>query len=285
MSMKIIVTGAEGQLGTDVMLALRERGIEGIGVDRSDFDITDAAATEAFITAEKPDGVIHCAAFTAVDKAESERELCFAVNVTGSENVACACEKCGAKCLYISTDYVFGGDEPDEYEPDDKKSPVNYYGETKLAGENAVQALCSKHFIVRTSWVFGLYGRNFVKSMLYLGARKGEIGVVCDQIGSPTFTPDLARLCCDIIQTEKYGVYHATNEGYCSWAEFADEIMHRSGTPCEVKAITSEEYPCAARRPKNSRLSKASLDKVGFERLPHWKDALSRYLDGVKESE
>lgn len=283
--MKIIVTGAAGQLGTDVMLRLKELGVQAVGAAHTCLDITDYEKVKALFDKEKPDAVIHCAAFTMVDKAEIEREACRACNVSGSESIARAAASHNAKCLYVSTDYVFGGDGDEPYETDSPKHPVNYYGQTKLEGEEIVRSLCEKHFIVRTSWVFGGHGHNFVKSMLWLGKKKDEIGVVNDQIGSPTYTPDLARLLCDMVFTEKYGVYHATNEGFCSWAQFAAEIMRQSETPCTVRPITSAEYPSAAKRPLNSRLSKSSLDKAGFERLPLWQDALARYLSNCRDED
>ncbi len=276
--MKILVTGAQGQLGHDVVLRLNQLGHEPFATDRSTLDITDSQQVEAFFEAEKPDAVIHCAAYTAVDKAEAERKLCTLINITGSENIAVAAEKHGAKMLYVSTDYVFGGAGTEPYEVNSEKAPVNHYGATKLKGENAVIKNCKRHFIVRTSWVFGVNGKNFVKTMLFIGSKKNEISVVNDQVGSPTFTRDLAKLICDMIVTEKYGVYHATNEGFCSWYDFAKKIMELSGTECEVKPISTGEYPCAALRPANSRLSKASLDEAGFERLPDWQTALEQYL-------
>ncbi len=282
--MKIVVTGANGQLGTDVMARLKEKGIEAIGADISDFDITDGEQTLSFFLKKKPDAVIHCAAYTAVDKAESEPELCEKVNAVGSKNIAEASKAVGAKCLYISTDYVFGGSGEEPYEVDSPKAPVNRYGETKLAGENAVKQNNDKYFIVRTSWVFGLNGANFVKTMLRLGAQREEVAVVNDQIGSPTFTEDLAALLCDMIVTEKYGEYHASNEGFCSWAEFAAEIMKLAGNGCRVRGISSDEYKSAAARPKNSRLSKASLDNAGFDRLPGWQNALQRYFEKSKQN-
>lgn len=276
--MKILVTGAKGQLGTDVMLRLEELGIDCVGAGHEDFDITDPEACDAFISSAAPDVVIHCAAYTAVDRAESERELCRKINVDGSGNVASACEKAGAACLYISTDYVFGGDGETPYEVNDGKNPVNFYGLTKLEGENAVLSSCSRCYIVRVSWIFGHHGANFVETMLRLGASRGEVSVVNDQIGSPTFTEDLAKTVCEIAVSGRYGVYHATNEGFCSWAEFAAEIMKEAGLNCRVKPIPSSEYPTAAARPKNSRLSKAFLDEAGVERLPSWQDALRRYI-------
>lgn len=276
--MKIIVTGAKGQLGTDVVSELIARGEDVVPVDIDELDITDKQKTEDFFLAEKPDGVIHCAAFTNVDLAETEREKCRAVNVNGTENVASACKKCGAKMIYISTDYVFGGEGEEPFETDAPAAPCNYYGETKYEGECAVRALLDNYFIVRISWVFGENGKNFVKTMLRLAQTRDEITVVCDQTGSPTYTPDLAVLLCDMIKTDKYGTYHATNEGCCSWAEFAAAIMELSGSGTKIIPIPGSDYPSAAVRPENSRMSKRSLDENGFARLPHWKDALKRFL-------
>lgn len=281
--MKILVTGYNGQLGYDVVKELKARSIECVGVDREDFDLTNRKATVDYICAYSPDAVIHCAAYTAVDKAEDDVELCEAVNVGGTENVAAACESLGAKMLYVSTDYVYGGVGEKPFEPSNKAQPKNVYGRTKLAGENAVIAHVKKHFIVRTSWVFGVNGNNFVKTMLRLGNEKDELSVVADQIGSPTYTPDLARLICDLIVTEKYGIYHGTNEGFCSWAEFAAEIMKLSGRKTKILPITSDRYPSRAQRPLNSRLSKSCLDEVGIKRLPSWQDALKRYLKELGE--
>lgn len=283
--MKVVVTGAAGQLGTDVMMRLQSLGINAVGVGRGDLDITDEAAVLAFMQKEKPNGVIHCAAYTAVDKAESEREACYAVNVAGTGFVAKGCEQCGAKLIYISSDYVFGGKGNTPYETDGEKSPLNYYGQTKLLGEREATAHCSRTFIVRTSWVFGINGRNFVRSMLWLGSRKETINVVADQIGSPTFTPDLAALLCEMVQTERYGVYHASNEGFCSWAEFAAAIMAQAHLPARIVPIPSSQYPCDAVRPLNSRLSKRSLTDAGFSLLPSWQDALTRYLAAAEEAE
>ena len=223
--MKILVTGAGGQLGSDVMLRLGRLGIEAVGADASALDITDRAAVNAFFDRERPDGVIHCAAYTNVDLAETEREKCRSVNVGGTANIAAACAEYGSKLLYTSTDYVFDGKGEAPFEVDSPKAPCNYYGETKLGGEEAVLALCPRHFIVRISWVFGKNGKNFVKTMLRLAKSRDEIRVVDDQIGSPTYTPDLAALLCDMISGDKFGVYHATNEDYCSWAEFAAAVI------------------------------------------------------------
>ena len=276
--MKIIVTGAKGQLGSDVVHQLNKIGAEAIEADLPEIDITDADAVENFIASSGAHGVIHCAAYTNVDSAESERELCGRINYDGTRNLAISCEKHGVKLLYISTDYVFSGEGTEPFEVDSPKIPCNFYGESKLNGENAALDLCSRSFVVRISWVFGKNGKNFVKTMLRLSEDKDEISVVCDQIGSPTYTKDLAVLLCEMIAGDKYGVYHATNEGYCSWAEFAQTIMEYSSASTVIKPISSSEYKSVAVRPANSRLSKKSLDDNGFSRLPHWQDALKRYL-------
>ena len=276
--MKILVTGVAGQLGYDVMRELNKRGIEVIGVDRSDFDITDIEATEKFILSVNPDAVIHCAAYTAVDAAEDNVELCRKVNVNGTENIARACAKIKVKMLYISTDYVFPGSGDIPYDINAEKAPQNVYGQSKLDGELVVQKYLQNYFIVRISWAFGKNGNNFVKTMLRLGKEREQLSVVSDQIGSPTYTFDLARLLVDMIRTDKYGIYHATNEGYCSWAEFAKEIMRLANLPCKIISISTEEYPTKAKRPLNSRMNKNSLDKNGFVRLPSWQDALRKYL-------
>lgn len=275
--MKVMVTGVKGQLGQDVVAHLNMQGIEAKGVDIDDFDLTNAVQTQEVIQACKPDAVIHCAAYTAVDRAEEQKELCYAVNVTGTKNIAEACKALGSKMIYISTDYVFGGSGTGLLMPDSPKSPQNQYGLTKLQGEEVVTKLLENYFIVRTSWVFGK-GHNFVKTMLRLGAEKPSLNVVCDQIGSPTYTDDLASLLVEMAKSEKYGVYHATNEGFCSWSEFAQAIMEESGLECTINPISTSEYPTPAARPLNSRLSKDFLDKNGFNRLPHWRDALKRYL-------
>lgn len=279
--MKILVTGAGGQLGYDVCKVLAARGVEHKGVDVQDFDITDAAATRDSITAYRPDAVIHCSAWTAVDRAEDEPELARAVNAGGPRNIAAVCHEIGAKMLYISTDYVFPGTGERFYEPDDPTGPLGVYGRTKLEGEWAVRELLERYFIVRISWAFGRNGNNFVKTMLRLAEARTEVNVVCDQIGSPTYTADLAPLLCDMIATEKYGVYHATNEGVCSWAEFAREIFRLAGKGVRVNAVPSSEYPTKAARPLNSRMSKDKLEQAGFSRLPPWRDALARYLKEI----
>lgn len=281
--MKILVTGVMGQLGHDVTEELEKHNIEYIGCDREEFDLTDKSATENFILENKPDGVIHCAAYTAVDKAEDEKELCRKINAEGSLYIAEACEKLGAKMIYVSTDYVFGGDGEEPYEPEDEKNPQNVYGRTKLEGEKNALENCSKVFIVRTSWVYGINGNNFVKTMRRLAETRDELNVVADQIGSPTYTRDLAKLLVEMIKTEKYGTYHATNEGFMSWAEFAENIMKKSGLSTKINYIPTSEYPVKAKRPLNSRLSKKCLTDNGFSLLPSQDDALERYIEELNK--
>ena len=276
--MKVLVTGITGQLGFDVMAELKRRNIEAVGAARKDFDLTDKANIEKFLKSNRPDAVIHCAAYTAVDKAEDESELAMQVNGQATEVIAKVCKDIDAKMIYISTDYVFPGTGDSPYEVDDPKNPPNAYGRSKLAGEEAVLKLLDKYFIVRISWVFGINGKNFVKTMLRLSETKDKLTVVNDQIGSPTYTADLAPLLVDMVQTDKYGIYHATNEGFCSWAEFAAEIFRQVGAETEVIPIHSSEYPTKAIRPLNSRLSKQKLENAGFRRLSNWKDAIKRYL-------
>lgn len=276
--MKVLVTGANGQLGYDVVKELQKQNIECYGTSRQDFDIVDFEATEKFITNYMPDAVIHCAAYTAVDKAEDEQGLCYLVNASATENIAEICKKINAKMLYISTDYVFDGTKNGFYEVYDKPNPINVYGKTKLLGEQAVQKILDKYFIVRISWVFGEHGNNFVKTMLRLGKERKEINVVADQYGSPTYTADLAPLLVEMIKTEKYGVYHATNEGVCTWAEFAEEIFKIARMNVKVNHITTAEYPTRAIRPMNSRLSKTSLVINNFKTLDNWEIALGKYI-------
>ncbi len=276
--MKVLVTGFNGQLGYDVVKELNKRNIDCRGVDLQDFDITDRSATLEYVKNYAPDAIVHCAAYTAVDRAEDDEENCRKVNVCGSENLAVAAKETGAKLLYVSTDYVYGGSGDTQFEVTDKTDPKSVYGKTKLEGEEAVKKHVSRCFVVRTSWVFGINGNNFVKTMLRLGAERDELSVVSDQIGSPTYTPDLARLICDLILTDKYGTYHGTNENYCSWAEFAEEIMKLGSRKAKIKHIPSSEYPAKAQRPLNSRLSKSCLDEAGISRLPTWQDALKRYF-------
>lgn len=299
--MRILVTGVAGQLGHDVMNELAKRNIDGVGSDIAQeysgiadnspvtsmpyvsLDITDSAAVSRVIGEIKPDAVIHCAAWTAVDLAEDEdkKDKVYAVNVKGTENIAAACKEVDAKMLYLSTDYVFNGKGEEPWKPDCKDyEPLSVYGKTKLEGELAVSGTLNKYFIVRIAWVFGLNGKNFIKTMLNVGKTHDTVRVVCDQIGTPTYTYDLARLLADMIVSEKYGYYHATNEGgYISWYDFTCEIYRQAGMDTKVVPVTTEEYGLSkAARPFNSRLDKSKLTENGFKPLPDWKDALSRYL-------
>lgn len=280
--MRVLVTGVKGQLGHDVMDELAAKGIEGIGVDVEEMDITDAAACEKVITEAKPDAVIHCAAYTAVDAAEDNVELCRKVNAEGTRNIAKVCKALDIKMMYISTDYVFNGEGLRPWEPDDHREPLNVYGLTKYEGEIAVEQNLEKYFIVRIAWVFGVNGKNFIKTMLRLGKERGAVSVVNDQIGSPTYTYDLSKLLVAMIQTDKYGRYHATNEGLCSWYEFACEIFKQAGmTDVKVTPVDSSQFPAKAKRPMNSRMDKSKLAANGFTPLPAWQDALSRYLKEI----
>lgn len=286
---KILVTGINGQLGYDCLRELKERGYTNVvGADIEAFDITDKNAVYGFINSCKPDVVMHNAAWTAVDKAEQFPEQVYKVNALGTKYIAEACKTVGAKLVYISTDYVFDGKGEGLYEVDDKRNGLSVYGKTKAEGEDFVTQILDKYFIVRISWVFGKNGNNFVKTMLRLAqAGKTELNVVNDQIGSPTYTRDLAVLLCDMIQTEKYGVYHATNEGVCSWYDFATEIFKQAGLNVRVNAVSTAEYLKSvaqqAGRPLNSRLSKKSLEEAGFKKLPDWQSALKRYLTELNQ--
>ena len=277
--MRVLVTGVKGQLGHDVMDELAAKGIEGIGVDVEEMDITDAAACEKVITEAKPDAVIHCAAYTAVDAAEDNVELCRKVNAEGTRNIAKVCKALDIKMMYISTDYVFNGEGLRPWEPDDHREPLNVYGLTKYEGEIAVEQNLEKYFIVRIAWVFGVNGKNFIKTMLRLGQERGAVSVVNDQIGSPTYTYDLSKLLVAMIQTDKYGRYHATNEGLCSWYDFACEIFKCAGMDVDVTPVAATEFPTKAKRPYNSRLNKDKLTENGFNKLPSWQDATKRYVD------
>lgn len=281
--MKVLVTGVKGQLGYDVVKELQKRGMEAVGVDIEEMDITDAASVDAVIKGAAPDAVIHCAAYTAVDAAEDNVEICRKVNADGPRNIAKVCKELDIKMIQISTDYVFEGLGERPWEPDDKANPQSVYGLTKYEGEQAVMENLDKYFIVRIAWVFGVNGKNFVKTMLNLGKTRDKLTVVCDQFGSPTYTYDLARLLVDMVLTDKYGIYHATNEGFCNWYEFACEIFKQAGISVEVAPVTSDQYPAKAKRPFNSRMSKDKLEEKGFERLPDWKDALGRYLKEIGE--
>ena len=284
--MKVLVTGSQGQLGYDVIKELRSRGHEALGFDLPELDITDEAAVLAVFDRVKPDAVIHCAAWTAVDAAEESGNIAkvFAVNEGGTRNLAAACKRTGAKLLYLSTDYVFDGQGSAPWGADETRyAPLNEYGKSKLAGENAVRELLQTYFIVRIAWVFGKNGNNFVKTMLRLSEMHDTLRVVCDQVGTPTYTPDLARLLVDMIETDKYGVYHATNEGgFLSWYDFASAIMQEAGKHTKVIPVTTAEYGLSkASRPFNSRLDKSKLKENGFEPLPDWRDALKRYLKEI----
>ncbi len=291
--MKVFVTGVGGQLGYDVMNELISRGFTAVGSDIlpenehfQDYiplDITNAAAVEEALARVKPDAVVHCAAWTAVDAAEEaeNRAKVFAINGTGTENIAKACKKLGCKMTYISTDYVFDGQGEAPWTPDsDAYAPLNAYGESKLMGERAVSTILEKYFIVRIAWVFGKNGKNFIKTMLSVGKKYDTVRVVCDQVGTPTYTLDLARLLVDMLPTEAYGYYHATNEGgYISWYDFTCEIFRQAGYSTKVVPVTTAEYGLSkAKRPFNSRLEKGKLKEKGFTPLPTWQDALSRYL-------
>lgn len=293
--MKVFVTGVAGQLGHDVMNELNRRGHVAIGSDVVEknaeesferMDITDALAVEEVIIRVQPEAVIHCAAWTAVDLAEEadQREKVHRINADGTRNIAQVCKKLGCKMLYISTDYVFDGQGETPWQPDCKDfRPLNVYGQTKLEGELAVSELLEQFFIVRIAWVFGINGSNFIKTMLNVGKKYDTVRVVCDQIGTPTYTFDLARLLVDMIESQKYGYYHVTNEGgYISWYEFACEIFRQAGYDTKVVPVTTEEYGLSkAARPHNSRLDKSKLVDMGFQPLPAWQDALSRYLGTV----
>lgn len=304
--MKVFVTGVAGQLGHDVMNELAKRGYEGVGSDLAPeytgvqdgsavtampyvaLDITDKEAVERVICDVNPDVVVHCAAWTAVDLAEDDDkvEKVRAINAGGTENIALVCKKLDAKMVYLSTDYVFDGQGTEPWDPDCKDyNPISVYGSTKLEGELAVANNLDKYFIVRIAWVFGVNGKNFIKTMLSLSEKYDTIRVVNDQIGTPTYTLDLARLLVDMIETEKYGYYHATNEGgYISWYDFTCEIFRQAGKDTKVIPVTTEEYGLSkAARPFNSRLDKSKLVKNGFTPLPTWQDALSRYLKEIQE--
>ncbi len=280
--MRVLVTGAKGQLGSDLLCELSKRNIESVGIDIDDLDITDADATKRVIeninNDAKIDAIIHCAAYTAVDAAEDNEALVIKINAEGTKNIAEVAKTLDIAMMYISTDYVFDGEGEIPWEPDDKRAPLNIYGMAKYKGELYVEELLKKYFIVRISWVFGLHGNNFIKTMLRLGKERGAVSVVNDQIGSPTYTPDLSRLLVDMIVSDKYGRYHATNEGLCSWYDFAVEIFKQAKLDVAVTPVSSDAFPVKAKRPHNSRMDKSKLTENGFELLPPWQDALRRYL-------
>ena len=282
--MRVLVTGVKGQLGHDVMNELEKRGYEGVGVDVEEMDITDAEAVDKVIHEAHVDAVVHCAAWTAVDAAEDNVEMCRKVNAYGTENIAKICGELDIPMIYLSTDYVFDGMGERPWEPDDPVTePLNVYGQTKYEGELAVEKYAKKHYIVRIAWVFGVNGKNFIKTMLKLAKTHDRLTVVDDQIGTPTYTYDLAILLVDMLETDKYGKYHVTNEGgYISWYDFAKEIFRQAGVNVEVVPVTAEEYKAKAKRPYNSRMSKEKLTANGFKRLPTWQDALKRYLEIIR---
>ncbi len=282
--MRILVTGVKGQLGYDVVNELTKRGIEAIGVDIEEMDITDPVSVDKVIKDAAPDAVIHCAAYTAVDAAEENEELCRKVNAEGPQNIANVCKELDIKMVQISTDYVFGGEGTHFWRPEDACEPQSVYGRTKYDGELAVRNTLEKYFIVRIAWVFGINGKKFVKTMLNLAKTHDTIRVVNDQFGSPTYTYDLARLLVDMVLTDKYGIYHATNEGTCSWYEFACAIFKEAGVNVNVLPVTTAEYGAKAKRPANSRMDNNKLTENGFEKLPAWQDALARYVALLKEN-
>jgi len=279
---KILVTGFNGQLGYDIGRQAEDRDVEIIGIDIKELDITIKEDVYKYVMDLKPDAIIHCAAYTAVDNAEDNKEFCFNVNVNGTKYLAESAKHIGAKFMYISTDYVFDGKGTEYFSEADTPNPVGYYGMTKYEGEKVVDVALQNYFIVRISWVFGINGNNFIDTMLKLSETRSELNVVADQIGSPTYTFDLARLLLDMIATEKYGIYHATNEGITSWAEFAVEIFDQAGRDVKVNKISTEEYPTKAVRPKNSRMSKQKLNDSGFKPLPTWESSITRYLEELK---
>ena len=281
--MRALVTGVKGQLGHDVMNELARRGYEGVGVDVEEMDITDAAAVDRVIKESHVDSVVHCAAWTAVDAAEDNVEVCRKVNSLGTENIAKVCKELDIPMIYFSTDYVFDGQGTRPWEPDDPVvEPLNVYGLTKYEGEQAVEKYLDKYYIVRIAWVFGVNGKNFIKTMLNLGKTHDTLTVVNDQVGTPTYTYDLSRLVVDMLEKEEYGKYHVTNEGgYISWYDFAKEIFRQAGMDVNVVPVSSDAYPAKAKRPSNSRMEKKKLEEHGFIRLPDWKDALGRYLKEI----
>lgn len=276
--MKVVVTGAAGQLGQDVLLELERKNHQAFGADRQQLDITKEEDVLAFISEVKPDVILHCAAYTNVDAAEENEEAAYQVNAAGTEYLAKAAKLNGAKMMYISTDYVFDGTASEPYEVDEPTKPLGAYGRTKLAGEQLLQKHLDEFFIVRTAWVFGIHGNNFVKTMIRLGKERGEVGVVHDQVGSPTYTVDLARFMVELMETNKYGIYHATNSGMCSWYEFAVEIFKQSDMNVTVNPLTSDQFPRPAARPKYSVLSKKRIEQQGLNPLRDWKEALAAYL-------
>ena len=284
--MKVLVTGVKGQLGYDVVKELKKRGYTAVGVDVEEMDITDEVAVDRVITHAMVDAVVHCAAYTAVDAAEDNVGVCNKINIEGTKNIAKTCKKLDIKMIYISTDYVFDGQGTRPWEPDDKVTePLNAYGMSKYLGEQEVQKYLEKYYIVRIAWVFGINGKNFVKTMLRVGGENGKVSVVNDQFGSPTYTEDLSILLVDMLETNAYGIYHATNDGYCSWYDFACEIFKQAYMDVAVTPVSSNEFPAKAKRPSNSRMNKDKLVNNGFKKLPTWQDATARYVKLLMEKE
>ena len=279
--MKVLVTGVNGQLGFDVVKKLEQKGHQAHGTVRNDFDLTDDVDVLSYVQKLKPDAIIHCAAYTNVDQAETDRDNAYKVNALGTKYLAQAANEINAKMIYVSTDYVFDGSANKPYEVDHPTKPLGVYGETKLAGEEFLRNSLEQYFIVRTAWVYGFNGNNFVKTMLRLGKERGEVGVVHDQVGSPTYTVDLASFLVELVETEKYGVYHASNSGICSWYDFAVEIYKQAGIQVKVNPLTTDQFPRPAARPKYSVLSKKKIEEQGFTPLRPWEEALSDYLKEI----
>ena len=274
----ILVTGSTGQLGSDVVKELLKRGYSTLSPNRSEFNLCSEDNIRNYILNSNCEAIVHCAAYTQVDKAEDEKDLCIKINATATKHIAKCAKILDIPMIYISTDYVFDGTKDGKYTENDETNPINIYGESKLAGEKYVQEILDKYYIVRTSCVFNINGKNFIETMLRLSKANNQLSIVNDQIGSPTYTKDLSRLLVDMLETSKYGLYHATNEGYCSWYEFADTIFKLANINIDIKAINSNEYASRAKRPMNSKLSKDKLIEYGFKPLPHWEDALKDYL-------
>lgn len=274
----ILVTGSTGQLGSDVVKELLKRGYSTLSPNRSELNLCSEDNIRNYILNSNCEAIVHCAAYTQVDKAEDEKDLCIKINATATKHIVKCAKILDIPMIYISTDYVFDGTKDGEYTENDETNPINIYGESKLAGEKYVQEILDKYYIVRTSWVFNINGKNFIETMLRLSKANNQLSIVNDQIGSPTYTKDLSRLLVDMLETSKYGLYHATNEGYCSWYEFADTIFKLANINIDIKAINSNEYASRAKRPLNSKLSKNKLIEYGFKPLPHWEDALKDYL-------
>ena len=276
----VLVTGATGQLGSDIVKELNSRGIHNIGIGSADLDITDDEAVFNFFNSYKFAYVIQCAAYTKVDMAEDDKDANYSINVRGTSNIVSQCYKYNIPMVYFSTDYIFGGDGDKPYKEDDNANPLGEYANAKYQAEQEVKKL-DRYYIVRISWVFGKNGNNFIKTMIKLSETRKELNIVSDQIGSPTYTVDLASAVVDMIGTEKYGVYHLTNEGYVSWADFAREIFKKTNRDIVVHDVTTEEYNAKAKRPKNSRLDKSKYLNAGFKKMPTWQDALDRYLKEI----